>query len=93
MTEIIQRFINAADEFHKRGACHVKTLLAFDSKTGKLRAWSWRAIDGWATRNIRERTLTVTDARPGRLDPRLLDALPALKCTPIIRGEIGYWGA
>jgi hypothetical protein len=40
MTEIIQRFINAADEFHKRGACHVKTLLAFDSKTGKLRAWS-----------------------------------------------------
>jgi hypothetical protein len=59
MTEIIQRFINAADEFHKRGACHVKTLLAFDSKTGKLRAWSWRAIDGWATRNISK------EKRPG----------------------------
>jgi hypothetical protein len=54
MTEIIQRFINAADEFHKREACHVKTILAFDSKTGKLPAWSWRGIDGWATRNISE---------------------------------------
>ena len=55
MTEIIQRFINAADEFHKRGACHVKTLLAFDSKTGKLRAWQWaELIHGWVTRNISE---------------------------------------
>jgi hypothetical protein len=32
----------------------VKTLLAFDSKTGKLRAWSRRAIDGWAARHVDE---------------------------------------
>ena len=40
--------------FGRRRASHVKTLLAFDSKTGKLRAWSRRAIDGWAASNIDE---------------------------------------
>lgn len=44
----------AVIRFGKRRACHVKTLLAFDSRTGKLQAWSRRNIDAWAARHINE---------------------------------------